>query len=306
MSSEKMFEIDTTKLHQYTEVDIYFCGNKGKFGLFIPKNSNMDLKSVNPQKKLYVNREDRITLIKRWIRRDVNNVKISYDEDPKKAKGYLFKVASHFFMDKDPSVVEEAKYFITALATMFEKYPDIMEKLSFISAKDYSIHYHNINVMLYCMDFATKNKRTREDVIVAGLTGFLHDIGKIDIDEAILMKKDPLTKEELTLIQNHPRFGIRILKECKIDSRIIDVVWEHHERLDGSGYPRGKFAESLGMHSRLLAIIDSFDGLTSERPYKKKVSVMSAFKTLREEADRGKYDSMILKQFAKCFIGTNL
>ncbi len=306
MQADKMFEIDNSNLGEYTEVDIYFCGKNGKFGLFIPKNSESDLSSINPQKQLYVNREDRLTLIKKWIKRDVNNVKAWYEEDPNKSKAYLFQVAKHFFMDKDKSIIEEAKYLVNTMALMFEKYPDTMEKLSFLPAKDFSLHYHNINVMLYCLDFAKKNKRTKDEIVIAGLTGFLHDIGKIDIDEEILMKVDPLTKSEITTIQNHPRLGIRILKDCKIDERIIDVVWEHHERLDGSGYPRGKFAESLGMHSRLLAIIDSFDALTSERPYKKRLSIMNAFKSLMEEADRGKYDSMILKQFAKCFIGTNL
>lgn len=306
MSSDHMFEIDKNELEIYADTDIYFCGKKGKFGLFIPKNSGEDLKKIKPHQSLYISREDRVKLIKKWIRRDVNNVKVWYEEDSEKSKEYLLKVAEYFFLHKDCSIIEESQYFISSMASMFEYYPDVMEKLSFLTETEFSIQYHNINVMLYCMDFAAKNDRTKDEIIVAGLTGFLHDIGKIDIDDKILMKKDRLTKKEFSEIQNHPRYGIRILKDCKIDDRIIDVVWEHHERLDGSGYPRGKFAESLGMHSRLLAIIDSFDALTSQRPYKKRSSIMSAFKMLKEDADKGKYDSMILKQFAKCFIGTDL
>jgi HD-GYP domain-containing protein (c-di-GMP phosphodiesterase class II) len=301
-----MYEIDKNELEDYGSIDIYFRGKKGAYGLFIPKNSGEDLKKLNPQQSLYVSREDRVILIKKWIRRDVNNVSIWYEEDFEKSKEYLLKVAKYFFLDKDCSIIEESKYFISSMATMFEHYPDMVEKLLFLDEAEFSIQYHNINVMLYCMDFATKNNRTKDEIIVAGLTGFLHDIGKIDIAQEILMKKDQLTKREFSEIKNHPRYGIRVLKDCKVDDRIIDVVWEHHERLDGSGYPRGKFAESLGVHSRLLGIIDSFDALTSQRPYKKRSSIMSAFKILKEDADRGKYDTMILKQFAKCFIGTDL
>lgn len=98
--------------------------------------------------------------------------------------------------------------------------------------------------------------------------GFLHDIGKIAIGEEILNKQEPLSDEEFALIKKHPEIGCRILISSYGDSFITEAVLSHHERWDGTGYPNRLKGEDIPLVARIIAVVDSYDAMTSERPYK--------------------------------------
>lgn len=98
--------------------------------------------------------------------------------------------------------------------------------------------------------------------------GLLHDIGKIGVPASILDKPGPLTAEERAVVQEHVRYGIRILEPIEAFKSVLPMVWEHHEWINGNGYPRGLAGDAISLYGRILAVADVFDSMTSARPYR--------------------------------------
>ncbi len=118
----------------------------------------------------------------------------------------------------------------------------------------------------------------RSDIYLAGL---LHDIGKIGIDDEVLKKCGPLSPEEYRQIQAHVEIGVTILKDLKKLAHILPSVRHHHESLDGTGYPDHLSGEDIPLEARILAVADSFDAMSSNRPYRKRLSLMKIDEILR-------------------------
>ena len=114
--------------------------------------------------------------------------------------------------------------------------------------------------------------------------GYLHDIGKIGIRDAVLLKPGPLTDEERQAVNEHPRIGLAILDAVDLPKEVIEFVQSHHERLDGSGYPRGLRRRRLSIIVRIAAVADMYDAVTSGRPYRDPMTPEEAVALLRSEA----------------------
>ena len=127
-----------------------------------------------------------------------------------------------------------------------------------------------------------------EDSVLARLEigGYLHDIGKIGIRDAILLKPGGLTAEERRVIEEHPRIGLAILDPVDLHQQIIEFVEGHHERLDGSGYPHGMREGDVTIVARIAAVADVYDAVTSVRPYRGPMEPEEALAMLRSEAGR--------------------
>ncbi len=116
--------------------------------------------------------------------------------------------------------------------------------------------------------------------------GYLHDIGKIGIRDAVLLKPAHLTAHERRAINEHPGIGLTILEPVDLSSEVLDFVHCHHERLDGSGYPRRLEGEQVSLIARIAAVADMYDALTSRRPYRAAATPADALALLRAQAGR--------------------
>jgi len=116
--------------------------------------------------------------------------------------------------------------------------------------------------------------------------GYLHDIGKIGIRDAVLLKPGRLTPEERTIIEDHPKIGIDILRAVDLPEEVVRFVQDHHERLDGSGYPRGLRDDEVSIQARIAAVADMYDAVTSDRPYRSPMTPGEAVDLLRSESGR--------------------
>jgi putative nucleotidyltransferase with HDIG domain len=116
--------------------------------------------------------------------------------------------------------------------------------------------------------------------------GYLHDIGKIGIRDAVLAKPGPLTPEERALINDHPRIGLQILDAVDLPKEVVEFVGGHHERLDGSGYPAGLRNDEVSIVARIAAVSDMYDAMTSDRPYRLAMTPEEAMDILRSEAGK--------------------
>jgi len=110
----------------------------------------------------------------------------------------------------------------------------------------------------------------------------LHDLGKIGIRDDILLKPGPLNKEEWEILKMHPRIGAEILAPIASLADILPAIASHHERIDGNGYPEGLKGDQIPMLARMVAVADTYDALTSDRPYRKGFANEEALKIIED------------------------
>jgi HD-GYP domain-containing protein (c-di-GMP phosphodiesterase class II) len=160
----------------------------------------------------------------------------------------------------------------------------IKSLITAIDAKDPYTQGHSQRVSDYSVQIAREiglNENSVNDVRIGSL---FHDIGKIGIPDSILLKNSPLTNEEFQIIKKHPKTGINILSQVKPLGPMLPAILEHHERLDGSGYPAELIGKQISWMGRIVAVADVFDAMTSNRPYRKALSVQEVLAYLNENS----------------------
>ena len=167
-----------------------------------------------------------------------------------------------------------------------------------IEAKDPFLRGHSEEVSAYVARVADRlgvEPRQREELLFGSL---LHDIGKIGITERILLKPGPLTQEEFSIIQLHPRIGYRLIRQVPLLRPIAEGVLHHHERYDGGGYPAGLKGEQIPLEARIIGVADAFSAMTSERPYRRRMSLDEACAELERSAGTH-FDPQIVRVFVE-------
>jgi putative two-component system response regulator len=138
-----------------------------------------------------------------------------------------------------------------------------------------------------------------EDVEALARGGFLHDIGKVGIPDAILLKPSQLTAPEAAIMRQHTLIGDRLCGELRALRRVRPIVRHHHERLDGSGYPDGLKGSAVPLLAQIMGVVDVYDALTSARPYKGAMSAAYAYEELLREARLGWRDLELVETFIR-------
>ncbi len=144
-----------------------------------------------------------------------------------------------------------------------------------IDAKDPYTRGHSQRVSDYSVDIAQKLGFKGDALHDIRIGSLLHDIGKLGIPDHILTKPDRLTNEEYEQIKKHPGIGFKIMEPVHLLKNVQPAIIEHHERLDGSGYPLGLHGEQVSIMGRIVAVADVYDALTTDRPYRKKMDLES-------------------------------
>ncbi len=154
--------------------------------------------------------------------------------------------------------------------------------ISVINAKDRYTYGHVERVVIYSRLMAEKLKLNEKDRDTLIYGAYMHDIGKINIPQDILMKKMKLTNDEWSQLKDHPANGVEIIKPVKSLQHVIPLIIGHHERYDGKGYPNNLKGEEIPFLARVLTVVDSFDAMTSNRPYNNRKSYDEAIDELRK------------------------
>jgi HD-GYP domain-containing protein (c-di-GMP phosphodiesterase class II) len=155
-----------------------------------------------------------------------------------------------------------------------------------LTSHDYNTYIHSVNVGVLAVSLAKTvlAKEDKHDMHALGAGFFLHDIGKVFIDEAIINKPGKLSEEEMAEMRKHPNKGFKLLNDTKQiseESRLI--VLQHHERENGTGYPRKLRGNEIHVYGRICSVADVYDALVSKRPYKEMLKPFEALKVMKEE-----------------------
>ena len=166
-----------------------------------------------------------------------------------------------------------------------------------IEGKDPYTHGHCERLSEYSARLGEHLKLSEGQLIALRRAGVVHDVGKVAVPDSILLKPGRLTEEEWKVIREHPVVGERICAPLKSFRLVLPIIRHHHEKLDGSGYPDGLRGDAIPITARILQIVDVYDALTTERPYKRAFSITDALQTMKEEVAKGWWDPHIFEQF---------
>lgn len=153
-----------------------------------------------------------------------------------------------------------------------------------LKVKNGEARAHNLRVARLCVHIGRQMSMSAPELRILARAGLMHDIGKLGVPTQVLEKHAPLDESEWILMRAHPEMGLTLLDRAGQSSREVLAVLYHHERLDGSGYPYGLKAESIPIEARIVAVADTYDALTSDRPYRHACSQAEARRVLIEEA----------------------
>jgi len=165
-----------------------------------------------------------------------------------------------------------------------------------LQARDACTHSHSQRVIYYSLTLGRMMSLTPQELITLERGVFLHDIGKIHMPDSVLLKPGLLSNTERSVMQRHPTIGYDMLRHNPLLADAAEIVLTHHERYDGSGYPMGLRGEDIPLGARICAITDTFDALTSLRPYRTPMSFEEALCYITSERGRY-YDPQIVDMF---------
>jgi len=215
------------------------------------------------------------------------------------AKSLQHKILDSLTEHKTLNIME-AKESTDAIVDSIFRNQDALACMSRLRIKDEYLVEHSLNVSILMSIFAKHLNFEREVIEQLALGAFLHDIGKVLIPEEILHKPGKLTQQEYEVMKNHVNLGMEVLNESpELSELVVEIVQQHHERLDGKGYPKQLDEQQISQYGRMIAIVDSYDAMTAERVYKAGMHPIKAFKILIKEAPNS-YDNVLVEQFINC------
>jgi putative nucleotidyltransferase with HDIG domain len=226
-------------------------------------------------------------------RDDFKNFQKKYEETSREVNQALREIAG-----ESPANLEKLYGLVLEVIKEVKSKSDIFNYLVFIDSENDKEYAHSMNVALLCNIFSAwlnLDPIETRDLTIAGL---LHDIGKLEVDPAILNKNGRLTDEEFREMKNHSLYGYRILEKQKVPKAVKLSALMHHEKIDGNGYPLGLTGEQISEYAKIVSICDIYDAMTTDRAYRKKILPFDVIRTF-ETSSFGELDTKYLLIFLK-------
>jgi len=228
---------------------------------------------------------------------------VSYAQEKRRAERLIGKskqaVMDMFEAARLGRAVEARKLapLARSIGQSIERHSRALLGLVRLKAKDEYTYLHSVAVCALMINFARHLKLDEDEVQALGVAGLLHDVGKVAITDAVLLKPGKLDMRERAMVEGHPRAGHMLLSQSlDVPAAALEVALRHHEKVDGTGYPDRLSGEALTLHARMGAICDVYDAVTSDRPYKAAWTPCEALAAMRSWP--GHFDPDLLDRFA--------
>lgn len=236
----------------------------------------------------------------------IHDKKLPPEQKSKVVYQCSLELMGRLFEDPKTENIQEAKAGISEIVDLIISDDATASALLEITSYDYYTYTHSVNVGVFSVLLAKSLYRNSDahNMHELGAGFFLHDIGKVRIDSAIVNKPGKLTDEEMKVMRTHPYQGYLILSEAnQLTEECKVIVMQHHERQDGTGYPRKMKGEDIHPYGRICCIADVYDAITAERSYKKGMNTFNALKLMKEQL-MNHFSQEIFEAFVLLFAGT--
>jgi putative nucleotidyltransferase with HDIG domain len=202
-------------------------------------------------------------------------------------KQQLERQVENYRQHLEEMIAERTKQLHAALQQIECSYEDTLQALgAAIDLRDNETAGHSQRVCSYSLEIARAMDGSDKQLESLARGAYLHDIGKLGVADGILLKPGPLTADEWILMRKHVQIGFELVKGIPFLANAAEIVLTHHERHDGSGYPRGLKGQEILLGARIFAVADSFDAITSDRPYRRASPFEAGRETIKREGGR--------------------
>ncbi len=288
-----------TQIDNYFHTPLYIFNSDSGFVLFKPENRafNIDKFYEHQEPYLYIKKTDKENAVKELQvslkRKLINNINSGKLDNVKEA---MCEIVNETLCNNFDESIETLPDTIDIIYDGYSKPSDLLKKFSNINYSGYPLANHSVNVMTMTMLYCLNNQISEKETKRISLLALLHDVGLTQLPSDVISTSNRLSDEQFEVYKTHAAIGHDIIKlNENIDSSLACGILEHHERIDGSGYPRG--IANLSFEGRLIGLIDSFDSLTNtEKLNRKKKRPFDAMLIIKEEViTKGRFDKTIYK-----------
>lgn len=194
---------------------------------------------------------------------------------------------------------EQMQEMVGEITESVLRHPNALLSIVRVKQADEYTYMHSVAVSALMVGLGRQLGMQGEQLHEAGMAGLLHDVGKTGIDDAILNKPGSLTDDEFASIRRHPEYAVRILQKGTepVGRGVLEACYAHHEKMDGSGYPRGLEGDRISLLSRMTAVCDVYDAVTSNRPYKDGWGPAEAVQRMAQW--KGHFDDRVFQAFVR-------
>ncbi len=310
IKKKKWIPVRRSNLKYYDELDLYYMNRQAE-NVMLYKSAGLkftdEYLKENPfHGDLYIKPEDKKKCLRQaQIGFSADLTHNVMNADTNKVKEGLVELVGEALSDPRAGGLEVMQEPMEVIVDGYAKQPEIIKNLARISLTDYTTTIHSINVMALTVGYCYYTGKSFEQTVSFGLAALFHDIGKTEIPNEILCAPRKLTDYEFHLVKSHPRLGADILQANSpaVHSAIPGAL-EHHEKLDGNGYPGNK--NSISEIGQVLAVIDSYEAITNdERLYRSAMDPMQALEVLKKDVEAGLLSPKVFVDFAYSLTDTN-
>jgi putative nucleotidyltransferase with HDIG domain len=302
MRNEFIF-VKNSLLYFYRKVPLYYYADNGKCVLYKPAGITLKEMRIAEKllpKKLYIKQQSKVDAIKEVQKGYNKELKDSIrGNDLNSIRSILNNIVEVTFEEPISGSLEGIRNTVNILVDEYTEDFNVLIRLLDLTVRDYTTFIHSVNVMAMALSYASYVNISLSQNKLLGLSALLHDIGKAKISKDLLTAPRKLNEEEFMEIQKHTVIGYNILNNCKFNNDTIKTTaLQHHEKLDGSGYPSGK--TNIDEFAQIVSIIDCYEALTNyDRVYRKAMKPINALELIQSEiVDAGKFSKQIFKDFA--------
>ena len=295
--------IKSSHFFAYKKFPLYYQAVNGDFVLYKPAGITLRDMRIREQlhpKKLYIRKKYKIKAVREIQKVYNSQLKQSiHQNDLMGVRNIVQNVVKVTLEEPVSGSIEGIKETVGILVTDYAKDFNVIKSLLELTAKDYTMVLHSVNVMALALGYASYVNFDQGRKRILGLAALLHDVGKIRIETELLQAPRQLTDAEFKEVQQHTIKGYNILDNCNFaDIEIKMTALQHHEKIDGSGYPL--HAKNIKEFAQIVSIIDCYEALTNDdRLYRKSLTPLRALEVIQSEiVDTGKFSKELFKNFA--------